>query len=126
MTPLRLGGATHVVGCRAVLAEPQTSASAPGASAAWLAMPRVVVMDPDIEEIPDGDTVWRFDRNFLTSNWACLWGRGCQGIGPEPAEHLGLGCCSIGADLGGEDEARMIAALAATLTPIRFEHHAMV
>jgi hypothetical protein len=81
-------------------------------------------MDPDMEEIQDGDTVWRFDRNFLESNWVCLWGRGCQGIGPEPAEHLGLGCCSIGADLGDEDEARMIAALAATLEPVRFEHHA--
>src|SRR3984957_16807715 len=81
-------------------------------------------MDPEMEEIRDGDTVWRFDRDFLTSRWECLWGRGCQGIGPEPAEHLGLGCCSIGADLGDEDEARMIAALAATLSPARFEHHA--
>ncbi len=81
-------------------------------------------MDPEMEEIRDGDTVWRFDRDFLTSRWECLWGRGCQGIGPEPAENLGLGCCSIGADLGDEDEARMIAALAATLSPARFEHHA--
>jgi hypothetical protein len=78
-------------------------------------------MDPGIEEIHDGDTVWRFDRAFLTSRWTCLWGRGCQGIGPEPAEHLGLGCCSIGADLGDADEARKIAALAAMLAPGRFE-----
>jgi len=81
-------------------------------------------MDPDMEEIDAGGTVWRFDREFLASKWTCLWGRGCQGIGPEPAEHLGLGCCSIGADLGDEDEARMISALAATLSPVRFEHHA--
>ena len=81
-------------------------------------------MDPAMEEIHDGDTIWRFDRAFLTSRWTCLWGRGCQGIGPEPAEHLGLGCCSIGADLGDEDEARVIAALAATLDPVHFEHHA--
>ena len=81
-------------------------------------------MDPGMEEIHDGDTVWRFDRDFLESRWACLWGRGCLGIGPEPAEHLGLGCCSIGADLGDVDEARLIAALAATLAPIRFERHA--
>jgi hypothetical protein len=76
-----------------------------------------------MEEIDDGGTVWRFDRDFLASRWTCLWGRGCRGIGPEPAEHLGLGCCSIGADLGDEDEARMIAALAATLAPDRFERH---
>jgi hypothetical protein len=77
-----------------------------------------------MEEIQDGDTLWRFDRAFLTSNWTCIWGRGCQGIGPVPAEHLQLGCCSIGADLGDEDEARMIAALAATLDPDLFERHA--
>jgi hypothetical protein len=81
-------------------------------------------VNEEMEEIHDGDTIWRFDRGFLESRWACLWGRGCLGIGPEPAEHLGLGCCSIGADLGDEDEGRMISALAATLAPVRFEHHA--
>src|ERR1700726_3466403 len=70
-----------------------------------------------------GAPVWRFDRSFLASNWTCIWGRGCLGIGPEPAEHLGRGCCSLGADLDGEDEARTIDALAATLLPDRFEHH---
>src|SRR3982751_5174783 len=77
-----------------------------------------------IEEIVDGDTTWRFDRSFLTSRWTCIWGRGCLGILAEPAEGLGQGCCSIGADLDGEDEARLISALAATLDPARFEHHA--
>jgi hypothetical protein len=80
-------------------------------------------MDPGFEEIHDQGTVWRFDRAFLDSRWSCIWGRGCRGIAPEPAEHLGLGCCSIGADLGDEDEARMIAALAATLSRDIFEHH---
>jgi len=81
-------------------------------------------MNLRMEEIHDGDTVWRFDRDFLESKWTCLWGRGCRGIGPAPAEQLGLGCCSVGADLGDAGEARMIAALAATLPPERFEHHA--
>ncbi len=80
-------------------------------------------MEPEIEEIHDGDTVWRFDREFLTSRWTCLWGRGCLGIGPTPEEHLGLGCCSVGAELADVDEARLVAALAATLDPGRFEHH---
>src|ERR1700726_4756081 len=71
-----------------------------------------------------GAPVWRFDRSFLASNWTCIWGRGCLGIGPEPAEHLGRGCCSLGAVLDGEGEARMIAALAATLPADRFEHPA--
>jgi len=81
-------------------------------------------VDPVVEEIDAGDVVWRFDREFLASNWTCIWGRGCPGILAEPAEHLGHGCCSIGADLGDGDEARMIAALAATLAPGGFEHHA--
>jgi hypothetical protein len=77
-----------------------------------------------IIEIPAGDTTWRLDRRFLTSNWTCIWGRGCLGILPQPAAGLGHGCCSIGADLDGEDEARLIGALAATLDPARFEYHA--
>jgi hypothetical protein len=81
-------------------------------------------VDPAVEEIDAGDVVWRFDREFLTSNWTCIWGRGCLGIMAEPAEHLGHGCCSVGAHLGDVDEARMISALAATLVPDRFEHHA--
>ena len=75
-------------------------------------------------KISDGDTTWRFDRSFLTSNWSCIWGRGCLGILPEPAAELGQGCCSIGAELDGEDEAHLVSALAATLEASRFEHHA--
>ncbi len=79
-----------------------------------------------IEEIEADGTRWRFDRAFLTSRWTCIWGRGCLGILSEPAPHLGHGCCSIGADLDGEDEARLIDALAATLGPDTLEHHAAV
>ena len=77
-----------------------------------------------VEEIVDGGTVWRFDTAFLRSNWTCVWGRGCLGILPEPAEHLGQGCCSIGAELDGEEEAMTISALGATIDPARFQHHA--
>ncbi len=79
---------------------------------------------PTSIEIDAGDTVWRFDRSFLTANWTCIWGRGCQGILPAPAEHLGQGCCSLGADLDGPDEAMTISALAATVDASRFQHHA--
>ena len=75
-------------------------------------------------EITDGPTTWRFDTEFLESRWTCLYGRGCLGILDEPAEHLGQGCCSLGADLDDGDEAMTIGALAATLSPERFEHHA--
>lgn len=83
-------------------------------------------MDPEATkeatEIVDGDTVWRFDRAFLASNWTCIWGRGCQGILDEPAEDLGQGCCSVGAELGDEDEARQLSAFAACLPTERFQH----
>jgi hypothetical protein len=52
-----------------------------------------------------------------------LWGKGCKGIGVEPAPHLALGCCSMGAEMDGEDEARLTAAMAAMLEPTRFQHH---
>ena len=76
-----------------------------------------------VEEIVDGATVWRFDTEFLRSSWTCIWGRGCAGILPEAAPELGQGCCSIGAVLDGEEEARAISALAATIAPERFQHH---
>ena len=80
-------------------------------------------MSDDYEQVADGDTTWRFERSFLRSSWRCIWGRGCLGIGAEPAPDLALGCCSLGADLD-EDEAPTISALAATLRPERFEQHA--
>ncbi|MCU1452865.1 MAG: hypothetical protein JWN46_1011 [Acidimicrobiales bacterium] len=81
-------------------------------------------VERELEEIEDDGTVWRFDRAFLTSRWTCIWGRGCQGILPEPAAALGHGCCSVGAEMGDEDEARLTSALAAMLEPDRFQHHA--
>jgi hypothetical protein len=78
----------------------------------------------DVEEIVDGTVTWRFDRAFLESRWTCIWGRGCLGILDDPAPDLGQGCCSVGAVLDGEDEARTISALAATIDASRFQHHA--
>ncbi len=77
----------------------------------------------DLEVVDDGDTSWRFERSFLESDWTCIWGRGCLGIGDEPAEALGLGCCSVGAEFGDEEEAMTISALAAMLEPERHQFH---
>jgi hypothetical protein len=77
-----------------------------------------------VTEIVDGDVTWRFDDAFLTSRWTCLWGRGCLGIHEVPTPELGEGCCSVGAELDGTDEAMRIAALADTLSPDRFQFHA--
>lgn len=80
--------------------------------------------EPGEIEIDAGDTVWRFERSFLESNWTCIWGRGCHGIEVERAPELGLGCCSVGAELDGIDEAKMVSALADTIDAEIFEHHA--
>lgn len=83
--------------------------------------------DDDIIEIVRNDTVWRFERTFLESNWTCLFGRGCKGILDHPAEELNQGCCSLGAHFGdgpaGEAEAMNVDAYASMLTPQQFQYH---
>jgi len=80
--------------------------------------------DGHVTEIADGDTTWRFDDTFLTSQWTCIWGRGCLGILDEPAAELGQGCCSVGAVPDGDDEAMRISALADTLGADVFQFRA--
>jgi hypothetical protein len=77
----------------------------------------------EFEEIHTADTLWRFDREFLRSPWTCIWGRGCQGILDHPAADLAQGCCSVGAELDGLDEAMNLAALAATVPARLFQFH---
>jgi hypothetical protein len=77
--------------------------------------------EPSLLEITTPDTEWRFDREFLESNWTCIWGRGCLGILDVPAEHLNQGCCSVGAEFGDEDEAMFISAMAAMIDPALFQ-----
>ncbi len=83
-------------------------------------------MEPklEMEEIVDGDVTWRFDTGFLTSNWTCIWGRGCLGIHPVPTPELQQGCCSVGAELDGPEEGAAVSAYAALLEPGQFQHHA--
>lgn len=77
--------------------------------------------------IDGGDTQWRFEREFLTSNWRCLFGNGCKGILREEATELNQGCCSLGAHFGdgpaGQEEARQLSAYVAMLTPDQWQFH---
>lgn len=86
------------------------------------------VVDQRFVEVPDaeGPVRWRIDAGFLTSNWTCIWGRGCQGIHDTRTPERGEGCCSVGAHLGDDpEEAMTIAALADTLDPAHFEFAAV-
>ena len=78
-------------------------------------------------EIVRPETVWRFEREFLESNWTCLFGTGCKGILERDATDLNQGCCSLGAHFGdgpaGRAEAMNVDAYAAMLTPEQFQFH---
>lgn len=84
-------------------------------------------MAEDFIEIGRPDTVWRFEREFLESNWTCLFGNGCQGILQQPAAELNQGCCSLGAHFGdgpaGEREAMTVSAYAALLETAQWQFH---
>lgn len=84
----------------------------------------------DFVEIVRSDTVWRFEREFLESNWTCLFGKGCKGILDHDAADLNQGCCSLGAHFGdgpaGQAEAMNVDAYAAMLTPEQFQFHHVV
>ncbi len=85
--------------------------------------------DDSYVDIVRADTVWRFEREFLESNWTCLFGRGCKGILDHDATELNQGCCSLGAHFGdgpaGEAEAMNVDAYASMLTPDQFQYHAV-
>ena len=56
---------------------------------------------------PDG-TTWLFDITFLTSNWTCIFGRGCPGIHDEPHPELEQGCCTYGAHLADKADRQRV------------------
>lgn len=73
-------------------------------------------MDAWLEVSGDGES-WRVDADFLSSNWMCIWDRGCAGIEQDANVDGRLGCCSVGAELLDDDEAMLISAVAATIEP---------
>jgi hypothetical protein len=80
-----------------------------------------VVIDED-DDLGETPVTWRFDRAFLTSNWSCIWGRGCQGILDRLAPELNPGCCSEGAALVDDFDAMDVAANAASIPQGRWQH----
>ncbi len=86
-------------------------------------------MNDDYIEIERDETVWRFERDFLSSNWTCLFGKGCKGILRDDATELNQGCCSLGAHFGdgpaGDHEAMQVQAYASMLTAEQFQFFAV-
>jgi len=74
-------------------------------------------------EDEDEERTWVFDVSFLTSNWKCIFGEGCQGVLTGPAPELVQGCCSYGAHLIDKKDARRVEKIAKTLTADEWENH---
>ena len=83
-----------------------------------MAEDKIEFVDPN-----DAGRTWRFEGSFLASNWTCIWGRGCVGILDHPAEELGQGCCSVGAEILDDEEAMVVSALGGALDPFLFQFH---
>jgi len=71
------------------------------------------------------ERTWVFDVTFLTSNWKCIFGEGCQGVLTGPAPELVQGCCSYGAHMIDKKDARRVEKIATTLTPKEWQNHAI-
>jgi hypothetical protein len=69
------------------------------------------------------ERTWVFDVSFLTSNWMCIFGQGCQGVLTGPAPELVQGCCSYGAHFVDQKDARRVEKIALTLKPEEWQHH---
>ena len=51
---------------------------------------------------PHEARTWVFDVTFLTSDWTCIFGRGCRGVLTEDFSDAVQGCCSYGAHFTGD------------------------
>lgn len=79
----------------------------------------------ELLEIEHDSESWIFDRAFFSSGWECIWNSGCVGIETYNATAARTGCCSVGVELVDEDEAMLVAALAACISPNRFANIAV-
>ena len=73
---------------------------------------------------PHEQRTWVFDATFLTSNWNCIWGNGCQGILDHDAEALQQGCCSFGAHFIDDADVQTVVDSSARLSPAQWQFHA--
>jgi hypothetical protein len=58
--------------------------------------------------------IFKCDLTWLTSNWTCIYGDGCQGVFKDRPND---GCCTEGAMYSDEDDEKRVQAAAAYLTP---------
>jgi hypothetical protein len=83
-----------------------------------LDFPRAWIEFPDPA---DDEQAFRADLTWLTSNWSCIFGNGCQGIyADQPA---GVGCCTLGAHFSDKADEKRVKGFVKELTPETWEHY---
>jgi len=80
-----------------------------------LVFPRAFV---EFADPADPDQVFRCDLTWLTSNYLCIFGQGCQGIYASSPD---TGCCTLGAHFSDKDDESRVAAYVAQLTPEQWQ-----
>jgi hypothetical protein len=71
------------------------------------------------------ERTWRFDAAFLTSNWECIYGNGCQGITEPQDAKRADGCCAVGAQLTDVDDFVTVNNAVSRLTPSGWQNSAL-
>ena len=72
-------------------------------------------MDPD-----DDSQVFKCDLTWLTSNWMCIFGNGCQGIYAGRPED---GCCTLGAHFSDKADEKRVKKFVKQLDPEHWQHY---
>ena len=75
-----------------------------------LVFPRAFV---EFADPADPDQVFRCDLTWLTSNYLCIFGQGCQGIYAGSPD---TGCCTLGAHFADKDDELRVASYVDQLT----------
>ena len=95
---------------------PPSASEAPSALEAPLDGPRTWLEFPDPA---DAGQVVRCDVTWLTSAWACVFGRGCHGIYAERPDD---GCCTLGAHFSDADDEKRVARAVKRLTARQWQY----
>jgi hypothetical protein len=82
------------------------------------------VLDREWISISDPDEPherYVFDVSFLLSDYTCIYGQGCPGIGDEPDPVRA--CCTLGAHYIDEEDREKVEGMVAVLGPEYLQHH---
>ena len=68
----------------------------------------------------DSSQMFKCDLTWLTSNWMCIFGQGCQGIyADRPAD----GCCTLGAHFADKDDEKRVKSFVKLLDREHWQFH---